>query len=230
MRDILTRGLAQLGLPADAVPQLEAYAALLLEKNKVMNLTAITAPQEVATLHLLDCAALLTMADLRGKRVIDVGTGAGFPGLPLRILRPDIQLTLLDSLQKRIGFLTALCQALGFADVTLLHARAEDAGRDPALRGRFGIALSRAVAPFPVLLELTVPFLKVGGKSLMYKGPQAQSELQEGKNACKALHCNTELLHYAPPWGERYVIVAAKAGDTPKAYPRKAGTPAKSPL
>ena len=102
-----------------------------------------------------------------GAKVIDVGTGAGFPGLPLRILRPDIQLTLLDSLQKRIGFLTALCQALGFADVALLHARAEDAGRDPALRGRFHIALSRAVAPFPVLLELTVPFLKVGGKSLM---------------------------------------------------------------
>ena len=165
-----------------------------------------------------------------GAKVIDVGTGAGFPGLPLRILRPDIQLTLLDSLQKRIGFLNALCQALGFADVALLHARAEDAGRDPALRGRFDVALSRAVAPFPVLLELTVPFLKVGGKSLMYKGPQAQSELQEGENACKVLHCNTELLHYAPPWGERYVIVAAKAGDTPKAYPRKAGTPAKSPL
>ena len=114
--------------------------------------------------------------------------------------------------------------------MALLHARAEDAGRDPALRGRFHVALSRAVAPFPVLLELTVPFLKVGGKSLMYKGPQAQSELQEGENACKVLHCNTELLHYAPPWGERYVIVAAKAGDTPKAYPRKAGTPAKSPL
>ena len=97
MRESLTRGLTQLGLSPDAVPQLEAYAAALLEKNRVMNLTAITAPQDVATLHLLDCAALLTMADLRGKRVIDVGTGAGFPGMVLRILEPDFDLTLLDS-------------------------------------------------------------------------------------------------------------------------------------
>ena len=97
MRESLTRGLAQLGLSPDAVPQLEAYAAALLEKNRVMNLTAITAPQDVATLHLLDCATLLTMADLRGKRVIDVGTGAGFPGMVLRILEPDFDLTLLDS-------------------------------------------------------------------------------------------------------------------------------------
>ena len=126
MRDILTRGLAQLGLPADAVPQLEAYAALLLEKNKVMNLTAITAPQEVATLHLLDCAALLTMADLRGKRVIDVGTGAGFPGMVLRILEPDFDLTLLDSLGKRVDFLREVCASLSLARTDCVHARAEE--------------------------------------------------------------------------------------------------------
>lgn len=216
-------------LTPEQVKAFALYQDMLLEWNSRMNLTAITQPEEVASKHFADSvlpAALLPP----GAKVIDVGTGAGFPGLPLRILRPDLQLTLLDSLQKRIGFLTALCQALGFADVTLLHARAEDAGRDAALRGKFDIALSRAVAPFPVLLELTVPFLKVGGKSLMYKGPQAPSELQEGENACKVLHCNTELLQYTPVWGERYVIVASKAGDTPKAYPRKAGTPAKSPL
>ena len=126
MRESLTRGLTQLGLSPDAVPQLEAYAAALLEKNRVMNLTAITAPQDVATLHLLDCAALLTMADLRGKRVIDVGTGAGFPGMVLRILEPDFDLTLLDSLGKRIDFLKEVCSQLGLARVDCVHARAED--------------------------------------------------------------------------------------------------------
>lgn len=224
---LYTRWMPQ--LTPEQIRAFALYQDMLQDWNSRMNLTAITQPEEVASKHFADSVLPAALLPPRAK-VIDVGTGAGFPGLPLRILRPDIQLTLLDSLQKRIGFLTALCQALGFADVTLLHARAEDAGRNPALRGRFDIALSRAVAPFPVLLELTVPFLKVGGKSLMYKGPQAQSELQEGKNACKALHCDTELLHYTPAWGERYVIVAAKAGDTPKAYPRKAGTPAKSPL
>ena len=224
---LYTRWMPQ--LTREQIKAFALYQDMLQDWNSRMNLTAITQPEEVASKHFADSVLPAALLPPRAK-VIDVGTGAGFPGLPLRILRPDIQLTLLDSLQKRIGFLNALCQALGFADVTLLHARAEDAGRDPALRGRFHIALSRAVAPFPVLLELTVPFLKVGGKSLMYKGPQAQSELQEGENACKVLHCNTEQLHYAPPWGERYVIVAAKAGDTPKAYPRKAGTPAKSPL
>ena len=215
---LYTRWMPQ--LTREQIKAFALYQDMLQDWNSRMNLTAITQPEEVASKHFADSVLPAALLPPRVK-VIDVGTGAGFPGLPLRILRPDIQLTLLDSLQKRIGFLNALCQALGFADVALLHARAEDAGRDPALRGRFDVALSRAVAPFPVLLELTVPFLKVGGKSLMYKGPQAQSELQEGENACKVLHCNTELLHYAPPWG---------AGDTPKAYPRKAGTPAKSPL
>ena len=126
MRESLTRGLTQLGLSPDAVPQLEAYAAALLEKNRVINLTAITAPQDVATLHLLDCAALLTMADLRGKRVIDVGTGAGFPGMVLRILEPDFDLTLLDSLGKRIDFLKEVCSQLGLARVDCIHARAEE--------------------------------------------------------------------------------------------------------
>ena len=151
MRDILTRGLAQLGLPADAVPQLEAYAALLLEKNRVMNLTAITEPREVATLHLLDCAALLTMADLRGKRVIDVGTGAGFPGMVLRILEPDFDLTLLDSLGKRVDFLQEVCGALSLERVDCVHARAEEfaAGH----RQQYDIAASRAVANLNLLCE-----------------------------------------------------------------------------
>ena len=154
---LYTRWMPQ--LTREQIKAFALYQDMLQDWNSRMNLTAITQPEEVASKHFADSvlpAALLPP----GAKVIDVGTGAGFPGLPLRILRPDIQLTLLDSLQKRIGFLTALCQALGFADVALLHARAEDAGRDPALRGRFHIALSRAVAPFPVLLEGLGPQLE----------------------------------------------------------------------
>lgn len=164
MRDILVKGLAQLGLSDRAVPQLEAYASLLLEKNKVMNLTAITAPQEVATLHLLDCAALLTMADLRGKRAIDVGTGAGFPGMVLRIMEPDFDLTLLDSLGKRIDFLREVCASLSLERVDCVHARAEEFAA--AHRQQYDVAMSRAVANLNVLCELALPLVKVGGQFL----------------------------------------------------------------
>ena len=144
MRDILTAGLTALGLDTAAAPQLERYAALLLEKNKVMNLTAITDERDVATLHLLDCAALLAQADMRGKTVIDVGTGAGFPGMVLAILEPSVRFTLLDSLGKRVDFLREVCEQLGLKNVTCVHARAEEfaAGH----RERFDIATSRAVA------------------------------------------------------------------------------------
>ena len=123
----------------------------------------------------------------RNARVIDVGTGAGFPGIPLKILRPDIRLTLLDSLKKRIGFLEALCGELGLSDVEAVHARAEDAGRDIRYRAGFSVALSRAVAPFPALLELTLPFVQTGGFSMMYKGPQAEAELAAGARALSCL-------------------------------------------
>lgn len=126
MRDILTAGLTALGLDTAAAPQLERYAALLLEKNKVMNLTAITDERDVATLHLLDCAALLAQADMRGKTVIDVGTGAGFPGMVLAILEPSARFTLLDSLGKRVDFLREVCEQLGLKNVTCVHARAEE--------------------------------------------------------------------------------------------------------
>lgn len=217
------------GLAPAQYAAFEAYAALLLDWNTRMNLTAITERDQIVQKHFAD--SLLPAALLpRDAKVIDVGTGAGFPGVPLKICRPDIELTLLDSLQKRIGFLQALCAELGLSDVTCIHARAEDGARRTDLRGRFDIALSRAVAPCPVLLELTVPFLRLGGQSLMYKGPQAAEELVGARRALTLLKCEARMEEYPAPWGERRVIVATKAGETPRAYPRKAGAPARSPL
>ena len=230
MRDILVKGLAQLGLSDHALPQLEAYASLLLEKNKVMNLTAITAPQEVATLHLLDCAALLTMADLRGKRAIDVGTGAGFPGMVLRIMEPDFDLTLLDSLGKRIDFLQEVCDDMGLTHVTCVHARAEEfAGQH---REQYDVAVSRAVAQLNVLCELTLPLVKVGGNFLAMKGSSGEEELAAARGAIKKLggeYKETRTLHL-PGGDTRTLILCKKISQTPTAYPRNGGKIAKSPL
>ena len=231
MRDILTRGLAQLGLPADAVPQLEAYAALLLEKNKVMNLTAITAPQEVATLHLLDCAALLTMADLRGKRVIDVGTGAGFPGMVLRILEPDFDLTLLDSLGKRVDFLREVCTALSLQRVDCVHARAEEfaAGH----RQQYDIAASRAVANLNLLCELTLPLVKVGGQFLAMKSVSSDQEIDGARGAIGQLGGRiADIRDYTVPETQvcHRLVVIEKVKDTPAIYPRSFARMKKAPL
>ena len=231
MRDILTRGLAQLGLPADAVPQLEAYAALLLEKNKVMNLTAITAPQEVATLHLLDCAALLTMADLRGKRVIDVGTGAGFPGMVLRILEPDFDLTLLDSLGKRVDFLREVCASLSLARTDCVHARAEEyaAGH----RQQYDIAASRAVANLNLLCELTLPLVKVGGRFIAMKSTSSDQEIQEARSAVSQLGGRIAAVrdYDVPQTDVRHrAVIIEKVKATPRQFPRSFARIKKSPL
>ena len=147
----LRKGLAELGLGDDAAPSLLRFGELLLEKNKVMNLTAITDPEDVASLHFLDSAALLTLADLKDKTVVDVGTGAGFPGMPLKILEPSIRMTLLDSLGKRITFLQEVCNELGLQNVQCVHARAEEFAAEH--RQSFDFAVSRAVANLSVLCD-----------------------------------------------------------------------------
>ena len=231
MRDILVKGLAQLGLSDRAVPQLEAYASLLLEKNKVMNLTAITAPQEVATLHLLDCAALLTMADLRGKRAIDVGTGAGFPGMVLRIMEPDFDLTLLDSLGKRIDWLAETCAAMGLDRVACVHARAEEFAVQH--RQQYEIATSRAVAALPLLCELALPLVKPGGCFLAMKSVDSDDEIQSARGAMGQLGGKLESIRdYAIPGTEvtHRLVVIRKVKDTPPQFPRTWAKIKKAPL
>lgn len=175
MEQRLQSGLAALNLPVEGIPALVRYGDLLIETNKVMNLTAITDPEDVATLHFLDSAALLTLESFSGKSVVDVGTGAGFPGLPLRVLEPSIRLTLLDSLNKRIQFLETVCRELDLPDVACVHARAEEFAAEH--RETFDLAVSRAVAALPVLCELCLPLVRVGGSFIAMKGPSGREEL-----------------------------------------------------
>ena len=185
MEAILKEGLAQLGLDTGSIPALTEFSRRLLEKNRVMNLTAITEPADVARLHLLDCACLLTAADFRGKQVVDVGTGAGFPGMPLRLLEPDFDLTLLDSLGKRIDFLQETVDAMGLQRVRCIHARAEEFARQH--REQYDIAASRAVAQLNVLCELALPLVKVGGQFLAMKSVDTDDEIQRARSAIAQL-------------------------------------------
>ena len=215
-------------LSALQLKQFTEYYNLLLDWNSRVNLTRITDPEEAAQKHFADSVAASSLIP-EGARVVDVGTGAGFPGVPLKIVRPDIDLVLVDSLGKRIRFLEELTRALGI-EAEAVHARAEDAARRPALRESFDIALSRAVAPMNVLLELTTPFIKVGGASLMYKGSGARDELSVCERALKALNCRADAVDFDVPWGARTVVRAVKTANTPKKYPRRAGFIEKAPL
>ena len=233
LREILRAGFGELGLAADeaALERLELYCARLTEANRVMNLTAIEGEENVARLHFLDCAALLTLSDFRGKTAVDVGTGAGFPGLVLKCLRPELELTLLDSLDKRVRFLSSLCGELGFADVNCLHARAEEA--PPALREHFDLAVSRAVARLNLLGELCLPFVKVGGRFLAMKGPDAAEELREAEKGLRLLGgAEGRIVEYAVPGVSlrHNAVLIEKAAHTPARYPRRWGQMKKQPL
>ena len=214
-------------LSAAQLAQFETYYAMLADWNTRVNLTAITEPEDVAKKHFLDSLAAAPYLKANAA-VADVGTGAGFPGLPLLILRPDLKLTLIDSLQKRLVFLEAVLKELKLS-AELVHSRAEDAGQNPKYREKFDAALTRAVSGLPVLCELTLPLVKVGGVSIAYKGDSAE-ELSASKNALSVLHATAERVIVPADYGARELVILTKNGTTPKQYPRKAGTPAKNPL
>lgn len=221
MRKTLDLGLETMGLPLAPTQRetLCAFGEAVVEQNKVMNLTAITEPQAVAKLHLLDSVALLKCADLRGKRLIDVGCGAGFPGVPVKIACPEVELTLLDSLAKRMNWLSGVLPSLGI-QAECVTARAEEAASQR--REQYDFASSRAVARLNVLLELTAPFVKVGGAVLAMKGSAAAEELEEAKNAITKLGLALEQVHHFPVDGaDHAVIVLRKVRPTPPQYPRR---------
>lgn len=229
--ELLQQGLQTYGLDAGKADQLLTFAEMLLEKNRVMNLTAITEPVDVTQLHLLDCAAVLTMADLKGKRVVDVGTGAGFPGMPLQILEPTAKLTLLDSLNKRIGFLQEVCDTLNLRDTRCVHGRAEEYARDH--RESFDFATSRAVAALNVLCELALPMVKLGGAFLAMKSVDCDEELRQAKSAIAQLGGNVEAVRdYTIPGTDvrHRLVIIRKVKPTPAAFPRAFARIKKNPL
>ena len=235
-RERLLRGLDALGIAADetAVERFEAFHAILDEYNRKMDLTAVLEEDERVDRHDLDSAAPLAMGLLdQGAKVIDVGTGAGFPGMPLLILRPDLRMTFLDALQKRIAFLQDALARLDLSAETL-HARAEDAGRMREHRETDDAALSRAVAGSAVLQELTLPFVRTGGIAVAWKGPGAAEEWQQAKRAAFLLGGALREPVPAPvpgrpEWGH-VLLITEKIKNTPGIYPRRAGLPAKKPL
>ena len=233
LESILTDGFEKLNIipDADAVSRYRVYYEYLEEINKVMNLTAISGEEDVARLHFLDCAAVLTEADLKGKRAIDVGTGAGFPGLALKIACPQMHLTLLDSLDKRINFLKETCAKLGFEDVSCIHARAEEAPKE--YRESFDYAFSRAVARLDILCELCLPMVKTGGAFIAMKGPDFEEELNEAKKGIALLGGKVEkCVGYTIPDTDitHSLIIIRKLKPTPPKYPRRWAQIKKQPL
>lgn len=231
IREVLQEGLPALGMGEDRIPQLIEFSRLLLEKNQVMNLTAITEPREVATLHLLDSLALAAHEELAGKKIIDVGTGAGFPGMPLAIALPGVDMTLLDSLNKRIDFLQEVCNALSLQDITCVHARAEEFAA--AHRESYDFAVSRAVAALPVLCELCLPLVKVGGAFLAMKSSHSQEETDQAAKAISLLGGKLErVTDYSIPTTDitHRLLTIRKVFPTPKKYPRRFAQIKKQPL
>lgn len=221
-------------LTEEQINQFLKYYELLVEWNGFMNLTAITDYDEVMKKHFVDSLSLIKTFDVTKKvKVIDVGTGAGFPGLALKIAYPSLQVTLLDSLNKRINFLNEVIAQLGLTDVETVHGRAEDFAKPDKLRGKFDLCVSRAVANMSTLSEYCLPFVKIGGEFISYKSEKINKELDAAKNAINILGGKFDrCTEFTLPDSDIYrnLVVIKKVKETPKKYPRKAGLPSKEPL
>ena len=238
MVDFLKEYIQNIGieLNQDKINKLINYYELLIEKNKVMNLTGITEYEEVIQKHFLDSLSLIrVIPDIASQKltVIDLGTGAGFPGIPLKIAFPELEITLMDSLNKRILFLQEVIDALGLKKVSAVHGRAEEMASNATHRQQYDLCVSRAVSNLAVLTEYCLPFVKKGGLFVSYKSADSDAEIQEGKKAISILGGKlTSVDKFQLPDSDlrRALVCIKKVKDTPKKYPRKAGTPAKLPL
>lgn len=226
--------LLDIGLSKEQSSQFESYFNLLIEWNEKINLTAITEERDVVTKHFIDSVMCLESGVFSdGTRVIDVGTGAGFPGIPLKVAKPTLDVTLLDSLAKRLNFLGEVIDTLGLDNVTTVHARAEDGGRVESLREKFDVAVSRAVANLSTLSELCLPFVKVGGCFVSMKGPGVEEELTNATKAISLLGGKVEkVIPYEIPTTDlsHNLVVIRKISKTPAKYPRMAPKPSKDPI
>lgn len=229
-------GLQQLNieLSEKQMEQFLQYYEMLVEKNKVMNLTAITEFDEVVEKHFLDSVSLTKQMDLHQPlKVLDLGTGAGFPGIPLKIVFPELEITLMDSLNKRVLFLQDVISSLQLQNIEAVHGRAEEAARNKKYREGFDLCVSRAVANISTLSEYCLPFVKIGGSFISYKSSTIEDELEDGKKGIAILGGKVkDVYKFTLPDSElqRSFVVIQKEKKTPKAYPRKAGTPSKDPL
>ena len=225
---------ANLQLNETQLVKFERFYQLLIEENEKYNLTAITEKQDVYVKHFVDSILIEKLSfDYANKHMIDIGTGAGFPALPLKIMNESLKITGLDALNKRISFIEMACRELGLKDVELIHGRAEDFGQMPKYREHYDFAVSRAVAELRLLLELVMPFVKVGGYFLAYKSLKTKSELDDAQNALKLMKSELlDIVEFELPnnYGTREIMIIQKNGKIDKKYPRKAGTPKKSPL
>lgn len=233
--DAFNKGLSEMGIELSSLQlqQFIDYYEMLVETNKVMNLTAITELNEVINKHFIDSLSIIKVLKLSNERILDLGTGAGFPGIPIKIAFPDTEMVLLDSLNKRLIFLNDVIQRLGLKNIRTIHGRAEDYGKDRNYRESFDICVSRAVAKLSSLSEYCLPYVKKGGYFIPYKSGQVEEEIVVAANAFKILGAQLEQVNEFILPGtdiERSLVVIKKVANTPRNYPRSAGKPSKEPL